>query len=69
MSLDGKIALEEHFAIPETLQDSAVFVPERYRTVLKARLLDVADGRLREMDAHGVEMMVVSLNAPVTVKV
>jgi len=64
LSLDGKIALEEHFAIPETLQDSAVFVPERYRTVLNARLLDVADGRLREMDAHGVEMMVVSLNAP-----
>jgi hypothetical protein len=23
----GKIALEEHFAIPETLQDSAGFVP------------------------------------------
>jgi gamma-resorcylate decarboxylase len=64
LSLDGKIALEEHFAIPGTLQDSAVFAPERYRTVLNARLLDVADGRLREMDAHGVEMMVVSLNAP-----
>ena len=27
--MQGKIGLEEHFAIPETLQDSAGFVPER----------------------------------------
>jgi 2,3-dihydroxybenzoate decarboxylase len=62
--MNGKIALEEHFAIPETLSDSAGFVPEQYRDVLSARLLDVADGRLREMDANGVDMMVLSLNAP-----
>lgn len=28
--MQGKIGLEEHFAIPETLQDSAGFVPGDY---------------------------------------
>jgi gamma-resorcylate decarboxylase len=31
---------------------------------LKSRLLDIQDRRLREMDAHGIEMMLLSLNAP-----
>lgn len=39
--MQGKIALEEHFAIPETLQDSAGFVPGDYWTELSARLLDI----------------------------
>ena len=26
--MQGKVALEEHFAIPDTLMDSAGFVPE-----------------------------------------
>lgn len=60
----GKIALEEHFAIPETLQDSAGFVPETYWVELSARLLDIQERRLREMDENGVEMMILSLNAP-----
>jgi 2,3-dihydroxybenzoate decarboxylase len=62
--MDGKIALEEHFALPETLQDSAVFVPADYWPELKGRLLDVHERRLREMDAHGIELMILSLNAP-----
>lgn len=62
--MDGKIALEEHFAIPETLGDSAGFVPDTYWPELSARLLDIQDRRLREMDANGVEMMILSLNAP-----
>lgn len=62
--MNGKIGLEEHFAIPETLQDSAGFVPGDYWKELSARLLDVQDRRLREMDAHGMEMMILSLNAP-----
>ena len=28
--MNGKIGLEEHFAIPDTLQDSAGFVPGDY---------------------------------------
>ncbi len=62
--MQGKIALEEHFAIPETLMDSAGFVPESYWPELKGRLLDIQDRRLAEMDRHGIEMMILSLNAP-----
>ena len=62
--MQGKVALEEHFAIEETLQDSAGFAPEADWPELKARLLDIQDRRLREMDAHGIEVMLLSLNAP-----
>jgi 2,3-dihydroxybenzoate decarboxylase len=60
----GKIALEEHFAIEDTLQDSAGFVPDSYWSELSARLLDIHDRRLKLMDDHGIEMMLLSLNAP-----
>ncbi|AXK80956.1 amidohydrolase [Pseudolabrys taiwanensis] len=62
--MKGKIGLEEHFAIEETLQDSAGFLPEVYWKELSHRLIDIHDTRLREMDAHGMEMMLLSLNAP-----
>jgi len=62
--MQGKVALEEHFAIPETVQDSAGFAPEADWPELKGRLLDIQDRRLREMDAHGIETMLLSLNAP-----
>jgi gamma-resorcylate decarboxylase len=60
----GKIGLEEHFAIEETLQDSAGFVPPDHWPELRHRLLDIHDRRLREMDANGMQMMLLSLNAP-----
>jgi predicted TIM-barrel fold metal-dependent hydrolase len=62
--MQGKIALEEHFAIPETLMDSAGFVPGDYWTELQSRLLDIHDQRLKQMDTHGIETMILSLNAP-----
>jgi gamma-resorcylate decarboxylase len=62
--LDGKIGLEEHFAIADTLQDSAGFLPPETWTELSARLMDDEPRRLAEMDAHGMEMMILSLNAP-----
>jgi 2,3-dihydroxybenzoate decarboxylase len=62
--MQGKIGLEEHFAIPETLQDSAGFVPGDYWRELSARLLDIQERRLREMDDNGMAMMLLSLNAP-----
>jgi 2,3-dihydroxybenzoate decarboxylase len=62
--MQGKIALEEHFAIPDTLMDSAGFVPDDHWPELKARLLDIQERRLREMDANGVALMLLSLNAP-----
>jgi 2,3-dihydroxybenzoate decarboxylase len=62
--MQGKVALEEHFAIPDTLSDSAGFLPDACWDELKSRLLDIQERRLREMDAHGVETMILSLNAP-----
>ena len=62
--MNGKIALEEHFAIPETIMDSAGFVPDNYWVELKARLLDIQDTRLKLMDEHGIDQMILSLNAP-----
>ena len=62
--MDGKIGLEEHFAIPETLNDSAGFVPDDHWGELRSRLFDLHERRLALMDAHGMEMMLLSLNAP-----
>ena len=61
--MQGKIALEEHVAIEPTLGDSQVFGAHVWND-LGPRLLDVQDMRLREMDRHGIEMMILSLNAP-----
>jgi 2,3-dihydroxybenzoate decarboxylase len=61
--MQGKIALEEHFAIEPTLGDSKVFGAHVWDT-LGPRLTDIQDMRLKEMDKHGIEMMILSLNAP-----
>jgi len=60
----GKIGLEEHFAIEDTLNDSKGFLPDDVWPELRGRLIDIHDRRIAEMDRHGVEMMVLSLNAP-----
>lgn len=62
--MQNKIALEEHFAIEETLGDAQQFVPGGYWSNLRARLVDFDRQRLRDMDEHGIERMIVSLNAP-----
>ena len=62
--MQGKIGLEEHFATPETLQDSAGFLADESWAELSARLIDMQERRLREMDDNGMEMMILSLNAP-----
>src|SRR5882672_3682517 len=59
----GKITLEDHFAIEETLGDSQPFGAHVW-TELRHRLLDFQDQRLRLMDEAGIAMMIVSLNAP-----
>jgi predicted TIM-barrel fold metal-dependent hydrolase len=63
-TMPGKIALEEHFAIEETLTDAAGFVPEDHWAELKSRILDIQGTRLRLMDQYGVERMILSLNSP-----
>jgi 2,3-dihydroxybenzoate decarboxylase len=62
-SMKDKIALEEHVAIEPTLSDSQVFGAHVWPE-LRQRLLDVQDMRLRQMDEHGIGMMILSLNAP-----
>ena len=62
--MQQKIGLEEHFAIADTISDSRGYLPDATWTELRARALDIHDRRLREMDEHGVEMMILSLNAP-----
>ena len=44
--------------------DSAGFVPDDHWPELRSRILDIHERRLRLMDQHGMEMMILSLNAP-----
>ncbi len=61
--MKNKIALEEHFAIEATLGDSQVFGAHVW-TELRSRLIDIQTKLIAQMDAHGVGMMILSLNAP-----
>lgn len=59
-----KITLEDHIAVPGTLLDSErYFTPAVWQT-MQSRLLDIRETRLREMDRHGIETMILSLNSP-----
>ncbi|HEY5341064.1 MAG TPA: amidohydrolase family protein [Candidatus Aquilonibacter sp.] len=62
--MQGKIGLEEHFALETTLGDSEPFVARETWSELRRRLLDIQQLRLATMDAHGIETMILSLNAP-----
>ncbi len=62
--MDGKIALEEHFATDDTLMDSAGYLGDDVWAELKSRLLDIQGRRIELMDRHGIETMILSLNAP-----
>ena len=60
----AKIILEEHFALPETLADSARYAIDGDWPQLKRRLIDFNGERLNEMDRHGIAVSVMSLNSP-----
>src|SRR6202161_1900955 len=60
--MQGKIAIEEHFAIPDTLGRSMRY-QSAYWSGLPGKLLDLHDQRLAEMDRAGIEIEVVSLNS------
>lgn len=62
--MQGKIAIEEHFAIEETLDGAMNFKSSEVMKLMRAAILDIHGQRLRLMDRHGIEMMVLSLNAP-----
>src|SRR5689334_10993369 len=57
----GKIALEEHFVIPETLNASygAAGSPE-----FRLQLEDIAARRIAEMDRGGIDLSILSLVGP-----
>ena len=62
--MKGKIGLEEHFAIDDTLMDSKGYFPDATWAEVKDRIMDIHGRRLRLMDEFGMEMMILSLNAP-----
>jgi len=62
--MTGKIALEEHFAIPETLDDSVRYSPDNTWSLLEQQLLDLQGRRIADMDANGIGYAILSLNAP-----
>ena len=64
------ITLEEHFVSPGFVSGPGRGFIERLRTTgargakIFEQLQDVGDGRMAEMDAAGIDMQVLSLNAP-----
>lgn len=63
--MDGLIAFEEHWALERTLGHfSEANDPDGNWRDVRRRLLDIHDMRLSDMDRHGVEMTILSLNSP-----
>jgi len=61
----GKIAFEEHFAIEETLGETRNFAGDSGMwDEFTEQILDLDDRRLAHMDESGIELAVLSLNAP-----
>ena len=63
--MKGKIAFEEHMSIPETTDEIRDFAGESSDFNLFTReILDLDDMRLKHMDETGIELAILSLNAP-----
>ena len=62
--MQGKIAIEEHCAIEDTLRESAEYAVPGQLNVFERRMLDMDNERLAEMDRHGIAFAVLSINAP-----
>jgi 2,3-dihydroxybenzoate decarboxylase len=62
--MQDKIALEEHFAIEDSLKESAQYAVPGQLDVLERRLIDVDGERLEQMDRNGIAFAILSLNAP-----
>ena len=63
--MQGKIAFEEHFAIEETLEQTRSFAGDSgiWETFMR-QILDLDEERLGIMDKTGIELALLSLNAP-----
>jgi len=62
--LKDKIALEEHFAIDLTIDQSSIYAPPGIWARLKANLLDIEQQRLERMAEGGTAFSILSLNSP-----
>jgi predicted TIM-barrel fold metal-dependent hydrolase len=63
--MKGKIAFEEHMAIEETLAETKDFAGDSGRfEEFGAEILDLDEIRLAMMDRTGIELALLSLNAP-----
>ncbi len=65
----GYIALEEAFAIPELAHrqpatEMRIRVKAEYATAWASKLVDFEEYRLPDMDAHGIDIQVLSLSVP-----
>jgi predicted TIM-barrel fold metal-dependent hydrolase len=66
----GKIAFEEHFAVEETLEQTRPFAGDSGQfDDFTRQILDLDGERLERMDATGIELAMLSLNAPGTQRV
>ena len=61
--MQGKITLEEHFALAETFTNTMRFSNSMAED-LRRRLMDLQGDRLKEMDKFGIEFAIQSLNSP-----
>src|SRR5215471_1508948 len=63
--MNGKVALEEHWAVDETLQISGQPVAAgAFWDETRRLLVDFHDRRLAAMNAHGIEFAILGLNSP-----
>jgi len=60
--LAGKIALEEHFVLAETIDTS--YAARELPPETRYKILDVGSGRIAEMDRGGLDLCILSLTAP-----
>lgn len=61
----GKIALEEHFALPGTIPDSYTSLPTPES---RLQIQDLGSGRIAEMDRGGVERCILSESGPASIQ-
>lgn len=63
--MKGKIVFEEHMSLPETLEDSRTFVGGSANWGdFERQILDVGNERIEGMETNGIELAILSLNAP-----
>ena len=64
-SVTGKIALEEHFALPESAgTDYGVSLRDLPTPDLRDKIMEIGSGRIADMDRGGLDICILSLVSP-----